>query len=56
MLVVCSAIAKSFAFKFNDNKPHCLSLGKLGNVNMCPMLFDNQSTALCHSTKYLGVH
>ena len=53
MLVVCSATAKSFALKFNGNKSHCLSLGKLANVDVGPMLFDNHSIARCHSIKYL---
>ena len=56
MLVVCLATAKSFAFKFNCNKSHCLSLGKLAHVDIDPMLFDNQSVAWCHAIKYLGVH
>ena len=56
MLVVCSATAKSFAYMINGNKSHCLSLGKLANVDICPMLFDNQSIAWCHSISYLGVH
>ena len=56
MLVVCSATAKSFAFKFNGNKSHCLSLGKLVNVDIGPMLFDNLSIAWCYSIKYFDVH
>ena len=56
MLVVCSATAKSFKFKFNDNMSHCLSLGKLINVDICPMLFGIQSVAWCQYIKYLGVH
>ena len=55
MLVVYLATTKSFAFKFNYNKSHCLSLGKLANVDMGPMLFDNQSIAWFHSIKYFGV-
>ena len=45
MLVLCSATAKSFVFKFNGNKSHCLSLGKPANVDIGPVLFDNQSIA-----------
>ena len=56
MLVVFSATAKLFAFKFNGNKLRCLSLGKLANVDSDPMLFDNQSIAWCHSIYYLRVH
>ena len=56
MLVVCSATAKLFEFKFNDNKSHCLSLGKLVNGDISPMLFGNQSIARCQSIKYLRVH
>ena len=56
MLVVCSATAKSFAFKFIGNKSHCLSFGKRANVDIGRMLFDNQSIARCHSIKYHGVH
>ena len=56
MLVVCSATDKSSAFKFNGNKSHCLSLGKLANVDIGHMLFDNQSADWCYSIKYLGVH
>ena len=55
MLVVCSASAKAFAFKLNGNKSHCLCLRKLANVDIGPMLFDNQSIAWCHSIEYLGV-
>ena len=53
---VGSATAKSFAFMFNGNKSHCLSLGKLANVDIDPMLFDNQSKAWCHSINFLRVH
>ena len=56
MLVVCSATAKSLAFKFNGNKSHCLTFGKLANVDIGPMLFDNHSIAWCHSIKYIEVH
>ena len=56
MLVVCSATAKSFGFKFNGNKSHCLSFDKLANVDLDPMLFDNQSITWCYSIRYLGVH
>ena len=51
ILVVCSATAKSFAFMFNSNKSHCLSLGKLANVDIDPMFFDIQYIA-----SYIGVH
>ena len=40
MLVVCPATAKSL--KFNGNKSHCLSLGKLVKVDIGDMLFDNR--------------
>ena len=56
MLVVCSAAAKLLAFIFNDNKRHCLSLGKLVYVDIGPMLFDNRSTACNNTIKYLRVH
>ena len=56
MLVACSITAKSFEFEFNDNKSHCLSWGKLINVDIGPMLFGNQSIAWCQSIKYLRVH
>ena len=56
MLVVCSATVKSFAFMLNGNKSHCLSLGKLVNVDIGSMLFDNQSIACCRSINYLRVH
>ena len=45
MLVVCSATAKTFAFKFNGNKSHFLSSGKLANVYIDSMLYDNPSIA-----------
>ena len=41
MLVACSATAMLLAIKFSGNKSHCLSLGKLANVDIDPMLFDN---------------
>ena len=50
MLVVSSATAKSFAFKFNGNKSYCLSLGKLGDVDT-GLMFDNQSIVWYHSIK-----
>ena len=56
MLAVCSATVKSFTFMFSGNKSHCLSLSKLANVGIGPMLFDDQSIAWCHWIKYLGVH
>ena len=40
ILAVCSATAKSCAFK----------------INIGPMLFGNQSLDWCHSIKYLDVH
>ena len=47
MLVVCFFTTKLFAFKFNCNKSHRLSLGNLANGNLAvdidPMLLDNQS-------------
>ena len=49
-----SATVKSFAFKYNGNKSHCLSLDKLANADIDPMLFDNQSW--CHSINYFRVH
>ena len=49
MLVLCSATAKLLAFMFNGNKSHCLSLGKHVNVDIGPVLFDNQSIAWFHS-------
>ena len=55
MLVVYSATTKSYAFKFTYNKSHCLSLSKLANVDIGPMLFDNKSIAWFLSIKYLGV-
>ena len=56
ILVICSFTAKSFAFKFNGNKSHCISLSKFANVDIGPMLFDTQSRAWCHSINYLGIH
>ena len=56
MLVLSSDTAKSFTFKFNGNKSHCLSLGKLANMDIDPMLFGNQSIAWCQSINYLDVH
>ena len=41
MLDVCSATAKSLALKFNGKKSHCLSLGKLANVDIGPVLLDS---------------
>ena len=46
MLIVCSATAKSLVVKLNGNKSHCLSLGKLANVDIGSMVFDNQSIML----------
>ena len=56
ILVVCSATAKSLAFMFNGNKSQCLSLGKQANVDIVPILFDNQAIDWCYSIKFLGVH
>ena len=56
ILDACSATATSLALKFNGKKSHCLSLGKLNNFDICPMLIDNQLIAWCQSIKYLGVH
>ena len=45
MLGVCSVTAKSLALNFNGKKSHCVSLGQLANVDLGPVLLDNQLIA-----------
>ena len=56
ILDVFLATAKSLTLKSNGKKSHCLRLSKLTNVDIGPMLRDNQLIASCQFIKYLGVH
>ena len=56
ILVVCSVTAKSFAFKFNGNKSHSLSLGEVVNVDIGPVIRQSIYIAWWYSIKYHCVH
>ena len=56
MLDVSAATAKSLVLKFNGKKSHCLSLNKFANVDIGPMLLDNELIAWWQFIKYFVIH
>ena len=56
MLDRCSELANLLSLEFNVKKSHCISIGKMRNVEISAMNLCDNSVYWSKTIKYLGVH